>query len=208
MFNKELDLAKEVLDSSGVIAFPTETVMGLGVYFNDYNAYQYLNKIKNRPEDKPYTLMLGNVGEIAKYAFLNGRDIRVIMAFMPGELTVLLKSKDTVPDYVTHGTGIIGIRVPNMPHLCEFLNYIKTPLLVPSANKSGEKPAMSSGEVKSIFNNEVGFVFEGQAIGGVPSTIVDLTGEEVKIVREGNITLEDINRVLFKGDNDYEHCNW
>lgn len=208
MSNNEFNLAKEVLDNSGVIAFPTETVMGLGVYYNDHSAYQFLNKIKNRPEDKPYTLMLGNVGEIFKYALLSERDIKVIMAFMPGELTVLLKSKENVPSYVTHGTGVIGIRVPNMPHLCEFLNYIKTPLLVPSANKSGEKPAMSSTEVKNIFNNEIGFIFEGVAIGGIPSTIVDLTGEEVKIVREGNITLDDIKRVLPKGDNEYEHCNW
>ena len=200
MFNKEFVLAKQVLDNSGVIAFPTETVMGLGVYFNDYKAYKYLNKIKNRPEDKPYTLMLGSVVDIDKYAFISERDLRIINAFMPGEITVLLKCRENVPSFVTHGTGIIGVRVPNMPHLCEFLNYIKTPLLVPSANKSGDKPAMSSKEVINIFKDEVGFVFEGNAIGGVPSTIVDLTGKEVKILREGNITLEDINKELSKGD--------
>ena len=200
MFNKVFVLAKQVLDNSGVIAFPTETVMGLGVYFNDYKAYQYLNKIKNRPEDKPYTLMLGSVVDIDKYAFISERDLRIINAFMPGEITVLLKCRENVPSFVTHGTGIIGVRVPNMPFLLEFLNYIKTPLLVPSANKSGEKPAMSSKEVINIFKDEVGFVFEGNAIGGVPSTIVDLTGKEVKILREGNITLEDINKELSKGD--------
>lgn len=200
MSNKEFKLAKEVLDNSRVIAFPTETVMGLGIYFDDYDAYTYLNKIKNRPEDKPYTLMLGNTKDIDKYAYLDGRAKKIINAFMPGEITVLLKSKEIVPGYVTHNTGVIGIRVPKLDSLLVFLNYIKKPLLVPSANKSGEKPALNSNEVKNIFKDEVGYVFEGTSIGGVPSTIVDLTDKEVKILREGNISLNQIKEVLSKGE--------
>ena len=198
MSHKEYLLAKYVLDNSQVIAFPTETVMGLGVYYNDFNAYQLLNKIKCRPEDKPYTMMLCSKDEIEKFAFVDDRAKKVIDAFMPGEITVLLRSKDTVPGYVTHNSGVIGVRVPNLANLLDFLRFIDTPLLVPSANKSGEKPAMNSDEVKRIFNNEVGFVFEGEAKGGVPSTLVDLTQKEVKIYREGNISLSDILKVIEK----------
>ena len=198
MSHKEYLLAKYVLDNSHVIAFPTETVMGLGVYYNDFNAYQLLNKIKCRPEDKPYTMMLCSKDEIEKYAYVDERAKKVIDAFMPGEITVLLRSKDTVPGYVTHNSGVIGVRVPNLANLLDFLHFIDTPLLVPSANKSGEKPAMNSDEVKRIFNNEVGYVFEGEAKGGVPSTLVDLTQKEVKIYREGNISLLDILKVIEK----------
>lgn len=198
MSHKEYLLAKSVLDNSHVIAFPTETVMGLGVYYNDFNAYQLLNKIKCRPEDKPYTMMLFSKDEIEKYAYVDERAKKVIDAFMPGEITVLLRSKDTVPGYVTHNSGVIGVRVPNLANLLDFLRFIDTPLLVPSANKSGEKPAMNSDEVKRIFNNEVGYVFEGEAKGGVPSTLVDLTQKEVKIYREGNISLSDILKVIEK----------
>lgn len=198
MLRKEFELAKKALDNSKVIAFPTETVMGLGVYFDKFDAYNLLNKIKCRPEDKPYTLMLSSASEISKYAFIDGRAKKVIDAFMPGEITVLLKSKECVPNYVTHNTGVIGVRVPNMLKLLEFLSYIKKPLLVPSANKSGEKPAMTSEEVKSIFKNEVDYIFDGEAKGGVPSTLVDLTGKEVKIYREGSIKLEDILSVINK----------
>lgn len=198
MSHKEYLLAKYVLDNSHVIAFPTETVMGLGVYYNDFNAYQLLNKIKCRPEDKPYTMMLCSKDEIEKFAFVDDRAKKVIDAFMPGEITVLLRSKDTVPGYVTHNSGVIGVRVPNLANLLDFLRFIDTPLLVPSANKSGEKPAMNSDEVKRIFNNEVGYVFEGEAKGGVPSTLVDLTKKEVKIYREGNISLSDILKVIEK----------
>ena len=198
MSHKEYLLAKYVLDNSHVIAFPTETVMGLGVYYNDFNAYQLLNKIKCRPEDKPYTMMLCSKDEIEKYAYVDDRAKKVIDAFMPGEITVLLRSKDTVSGYVTHNSGVIGVRVPNLANLLDFLRFIDTPLLVPSANKSGEKPAMNSDEVKRIFNNEVGYVFEGEAKGGVPSTLVDLTKKEVKIYREGNISLSDILKVIEK----------
>ena len=198
MSHKEYLLAKNVLDNSRVIAFPTETVMGLGVYYNDFNAYQLLNKIKCRPEDKPYSMMLFSKDEIGKYAYVDERAKKVINAFMPGEITVLLRSKDTVPGYVTHNSGVIGIRVPNLANLLDFLRFIDTPLLVPSANKSGEKPAMNSDEVKRIFNNEVGYVFKGEAKGGVPSTLVDLTQKEVKIYREGNISLSDILKVIEK----------
>lgn len=196
MKRNEFDLAKKELDNSKVIAFPTETVMGLGVYYDDYNAYNLLNKIKERPEDKPYTLMLGDIDRIKDYAYIDNRASKVISSFMPGEITILLPAKSNVPNYVTHNTGVIGVRVPNLDDLRDFLNYIDRPLLVPSANKSGKKPAMNDKEVKDIFNKEVSYIFEGKAIGGVPSTIVDLTNKEVKIYREGNIKSQDILDVI------------
>ena len=199
LLTKDFSLAKEVLDNSGVVAFPTETVMGLGIYFDDKKAYDYLNKIKNRPEDKPYTLMLGNKEDISKYAYVSDRDMLIINKCIPGPITLLLKAKENVPGYVTHNTGVIGVRVPDMDLVCNFINYCQRPLLVPSANKSGEKPALTSNEVKKIFSDEVGFIFEGSANGGVPSTIIDLTQEQVKILREGPISINDINKIL-KGD--------
>ena len=199
LLTKEFSLAKEVLDNSGVVAFPTETVMGLGIYFDDKKAYDYLNKIKNRPEDKPYTLMLGNKEDISKYAYVSSRDMLIINKCIPGPVTLLLKAKENVSGYVTHNTGVIGVRVPDMDLVCNFINYCQRPLLVPSANKSGEKPALTSNEVKKIFSDEVGFVFEGSANGGVPSTIIDLTQEQVKILREGPISINDINKIL-KGE--------
>ena len=196
---KEFEIAKSKLDQSLVIAFPTETVMGLGVYFDDHKAYELLNQIKRRPEDKPYTLMLGDINDIEKYAFVTDRDRRIINAFMPGPVTLLLKSKN-VPDYVTHNTGVIGVRVPNMPLVQELIKYCGKPLLVPSANKSGEKPALTSSEVREVFKDELEYIFEEDSLAQKPSTIIDLTSEQVKILREGPISIEDINKVL-KGDN-------
>ncbi len=196
---KEYELAKKHLDNSEVVAFPTETVMGLGIYFDDYKAYQLLNKIKNRPEDKPYTLMLGDVNDIEKYAYVTDRDRLIIKAFMPGPVTILLKAKDNVPGYVTHNTGVIGIRVPEMPLVCDLIKYLNRPLLVPSANKSGEKPALTSDEVREIFGNEVSYIFDSDSLRQSPSTIIDLSKEQVKILREGPVSIEEVYRVL-EGD--------
>lgn len=196
LLTKEFEFAKKALDQSKVISFPTETVMGLGVYFDDYQAYQLLNNIKGRPENKPYTLMLSDVSDIEKYAYVTERDKKIIDAFMPGPITILLNNRNNVPGYVTHNTGIIGLRIPDIKSVRDFIRYCNKPLLVPSANKSGNKPALTSLEVKEIFGDELGYIITGEAAGGVPSTIIDLSGEEVKIVREGPISLDDIKKVL------------
>ena len=192
----EIELIKKALENHGVIAFPTETVMGLGIFYDDFEAYNKLNKVKNRPEDKPYTMMLGDTKNIAKYAYVDDRANKIIDAFMPGSITVLLKAKANVPGYVTHNTGIIGIRVPSLEDIQDMLNKVGKPLLVPSANKSGEKPAFNSEEVKNIFKDELDYIVEGKCIGGVPSTLVDLTNDNIKILREGPISLDMILNAL------------
>lgn len=192
----EIELIKKALENHGVISFPTETVMGLGVIYDDFEAYNKLNKVKNRPEDKPYTMMLGDPKSIAKYAYVDERAEKIINAFMPGSITILLNAKDNVPGYVTHNTNIIGLRVPSLDDICDMINKIGKPLLVPSANKSGEKPALNSDEVKNIFKDELDYIVEGKCVGGVPSTLLDLTKNEVRIIREGPITMNMILEVL------------
>ena len=192
----EIRKIKKVLEKHGIIAFPTETVMGLGVFYDDFEAYEKLNRVKNRREDKPYTMMLGNPAHICKYAVVDHKARQLIKAFMPGSVTLLLRSKPNVPGYVTHDTGIIGVRVPSLVDIMEMLNGLGKPLLVPSANKAGEKPALNSEEVKNIFGNEIDYIVEGECVGGVASTIIDLTSDEVKIVREGPVSKEMILNVL------------
>ena len=189
-------LAKERLNNHQVIAFPTETVFGLGVYYDDEEAYNLLNKIKRRREDKPYTLMLHDINQINKYAYIDEKMIKALSKFMPGPLTILLKSKENVPGYVTHNTGIIGVRIPENKEALDLLRYLEKPLLVPSANRAGEKPAMNDEEVRQIFQDEIKVIIPGKAIGGLPSTIIDLTGEEIKLIRQGPISLEDIKKTL------------
>ena len=185
--------ALDALQNHQIIAFPTETVCGLGVFYDDYEAYELLNKIKRRKEDKPYTMMLSKVEDIFKYADVDNKYLGIIKKYMPGSLTILVRSKDNVPNYVTHNTGVIGIRIPSNKEALELLAYVKKPLLVPSANRADQSPARTSEEVISIFGDEVKVVVPCQISSGEPSTIVDLTGPELKLVRKGPIPFEKLN---------------
>ena len=193
---KDLNLAAQKLLTGGVISFPTETVMGLGVVYDNYDAYQMLNKIKGRPENKPYTMMVKDVNEICNYAYVDERAQRIIDAFLPGPLTILLKVKENVPSWVTHNTGVIGISVPDFPLVNELLNKVKKPLLVPSANPSNMPPALTVNQVSIYFNDTLDYIVSNDSNKELPSTIVDLSKNEVKIIREGKIKEEEILKVL------------
>ena len=188
--------ALKALENHQVIAFPTETVFGLGVFYDDEKAYQLLNQIKNRREDKPYTMMLDSVDKISDYAFIDNKYLPIIKKCMPGSLTVLLKAKSNVPGYVTHNTGIIGIRIPSNNEALQLLTFVNRPLLVPSANKADQKPALNEQEVKDIFQDEIKIIVPGKISSGLPSTIIDLTGDKIKLIRKGAITLEEIEALL------------
>lgn len=198
--DKRYDLYKaaRILRDGGVVCFPTETVMGLGVVFDNFSSYIRLNVIKDRPDDKPYTVMLDSYEKVEKYACISVRFKKIVEKCSDYPMTFLLNKKDTVPGFVTHDTKVIGVRVPNHPMIRKLINLVGKPLLVPSANKSGNKPAINVNEAKEIFNNEVDYYIYGECIGGTPSTIIDLTNKEIKIIREGELTLEELNRRLEK----------
>lgn len=191
-----LNNASKALNNHKVIAFPTETVYGLGVFYDDKEAYELLNIVKNRREDKPYTMMLFDVEEINKYAFIEDKYLPIIKKYMPGSLTILVPARECVPAYVTHDTGVIGIRIPSNKEALDLLRFVKKPLLVPSANKADQKPALTTDEVKAIFNDEIEVVIPGKTSSGEPSTIVDLTGDEIKLVRKGPISFEELSQLV------------
>ena len=191
-----LEDALKALNDHQVIAFPTETVFGLGVFYDDFEAYNLLNKIKNRKEDKPYTMMLDDINKINNYADIDEKYVPIIKKYMPGSLTILVKAKNNVPDYVTHNTKVIGIRIPSNKEALDLLRFVKKPLLVPSANKADQKPALTANEVKMIFNDAIRVIVPGIAVGGQASTIIDLTGDEIKLIRKGPIPLEELSLLI------------
>ena len=194
--NSILYKAINALNNHQVIAFPTETVFGLGVFYDDKEAYELLNKIKNRREDKPYTMMIDDVNKISQYASIQDKYLPIIKKYMPGSLTILVNAKDNVPIYITHNTGVIGIRIPSNKEALDLLRFVNKPLLVPSANKADQKPALSEEEVKAIFKEEISVIVPGKISSGEPSTIIDLTGEEIKLIRKGPIPLEELNQLI------------
>lgn len=188
--------ARQILLSGGLLAFPTETVFGIGVRFDRKDSFDRLVRVKRRPATKPFTLMLASVAEIEKYAYLDEERRRVVETLLPGEVTVVLRKKETVPDFAALGGSTIGIRIPASSSLLAFLNRVGIPLLVPSANRSGEAPCRSAQEVVEAFGDDLDGVVEGKGGGGLPSTVVSLLDGEVKILREGRVSREEIVRAL------------
>ena len=188
--------AAKTLKNHGIIAFPTETVMGLGVAYDDEIAFERLNKVKGRPENKPYSLMLGKKEDIKKYAHVSIDEQKVIDAFLPGPLTILLKKKE-LPQWVTLNSEYVGIRVPNLPIINNIINEFGKPILAPSANKSGKIPSLTQKEVEETFGNEIDLIIPGDASNEIASTIA-LIDNGVKIIRQGIITKEQIEEAITK----------
>ena len=187
---------KDILLNHGVITFPTETVMGLAVKYDDKIAYERLNEIKRRLPNKPYTMMLDNKNHIALYAEVTPRAQKLIDTFMPGPITLILKAKEGLPEWVTLGSGTIGVRVPASEQTLEMLEHVEKPLLAPSANKADQPPCKNSKEVKKVFGDDIDLIVKGKATSNISSTIVDLTGKNINIIREGTITKEEVLEAL------------
>lgn len=192
---KDIDIAAGILKEGGLIAFPTETVFGLGVIFNNEESYMRLINVKRRPPEKPFTMMLSRKEDISKYAYLDEKSELLVEKFVPGQLTLILRAKPGLPPYVVSKDGFVGVRVPDDKLIQELISKVGKPLLVPSANKSGEKPAYTHEEVISIFDGEIDGVIEGKSISNTPSTIV-MVDKDITIVREGLIKKEDIDKLL------------
>ena len=192
----ELDEAAKLLKEGKVIAFPTETVYGLGVVYDDQKAYDSLCQVKRRPPEKPFTLMLADVQEVEKYADLNKQAKALVEAFMPGQFTLITKAKDGLPAWCVSNTGNVGIRIADYDLIRDLIRKTGKPLLVPSANRSGEQPATTTYDVVEIFGEELAAVVEGESISNIPYTIVFVCDKYSDVFREGAVKIEDIKRVI------------
>lgn len=192
--------SKEILKSGYILALPTETVYGLGIRWDDPIAYQRLYEIKKRKPTKPIAVMCGTKFEIDRWFDISENAQKVMKAFLPGPLTVLLKAKPGVPYQASLGTGIVGVRIPGKKELLDFLNSLPFALQVTSANISGQKALSNYDDVKLCFkdNSSLKGIIKGCCDSAVPTTVVDLSGEEPVLVRQGEIQFEQIKSVYFK----------
>lgn len=191
----DINLASQLLKEEYIVAFPTETVFGLGIIYDSERAFEHLAEVKRRRPDKPFTLMCADISDIDNYAVINERAKRLIAHFLPGELTIVLNIKPGLPQWVDFGTGHIGIRVPDDEIVRKMIRLVGKPLLVPSANRADQQPLTTSDEVISEFGDEIGGVVLGRSKGATPSTVV-AAYDKITMLREGKISLADITKVL------------
>lgn len=186
------DMVLNHLLNHGVIAFKTDTVMGLGVNGLDNIAVKNLFDLKGRSYDKPLYLLAYSIEQIYEYTCdIKDYALDLMKKYFPGSLALILKSQKklyTKPDELGE---TLGVRIPNYPDLIEFLSIIKIPILNTSANISDKPPLQTKESVLETFQDKVLFVeFENDIkMIGLPSTIVDATSEKPVIIREGAIKL-------------------
>lgn len=193
---KDIDIVAEMLKEGCVVAFPTDTVYGLAVIYDDEEALCSLKKAKGRPETKPIPTMVGTIQQLYEVAEMNDCAKKLAESFMPGAITLIMKKQEQVPGYVTNDLDTIGVRMPDDPFVCELIEKCGKPLLVSSANKSGEATGVSDVQVLEQLDGDIDAIVLGEALNKQASTIVDVSGTEVKVIRKGPISEEEIRRVL------------
>ncbi len=193
--HKNLHEACECLKSGGVVAFPTDTVYGLGVVYDQLDALNRLKLSKGRPDNKPIPMMIASIEQIDQVAYTNERVQKLTKAFMPGGFTIILKKRENVSDVITNGFDTIALRMPDDEFILSLIKMIAKPLLVTSANLSGQATGVYFEDVKRDFDGRIDMIIEGKCQGLVSSTIVDVSTETLKIVRQGPINEKEIQKV-------------
>lgn len=191
----ELDEAAEVLRNNGVVSVPTDTVYGVCARMDCEEAQENLRNVKHRPLTKAFPIMCADEAQIRDIAVVDERAEKMIHAFMPGPVTFILKKKENIPDYVNGGMATLAIRMATSDVLEELIRKAGTPVFMTSANQSGQPTCTSLDEIEKSCPDLDGMV-EGEVKFGQASTIIDLSGRDVKILRQGPVTMEQIEKVL------------
>jgi len=189
--------AADCLKSGGIIAIPTDTVYGIGADPFNPDAVQKLYTLKGRPEEKPIPLVLGTVEDVEKVAQNLPRFFfHLTDKFWPGGLTIIVESKNLLPQLTAGGTTV-GLRIPNQPLLLEILQEFGGPLAITSANLSGQPAATSPREFGQELSSKIDFIVDGgQTPGPIPSTVYDISVLPPQVRREGVISSETLAKEL------------
>ena len=193
-----IEEAGKLIKQGKIVIFPTETVYGIGTNGLDEKAVRKLYEVKQRPLNKPISLLVANmkmVNLIAKD--ITEKEYKIMKNFFPGPLTIILKKKDIVPDIVTAGQDTIGVRMPKGEIARKLVELSGVPIAAPSANISGEPSGTNLQEIMKNFEGKVDYCIDGgNSELGLASTIVQVIDEKPIILRQGSITLEQINKIL------------
>ena len=197
----EIEEVATILKNDGVISVPTDTVYGICARINSSKAYLKLVSVKNRPSTKSFPVMCSDIEQIKSIAIIDEKALKLIKAFMPGPITLVLNKRPDVLSYInnagTRETDELAIRMAPTPFLKELIKEVGSPLFLSSANKSGKDVCKSLDEIEIECPTLDGMV-EGNVSFGEASTIVDLTGDDIKIQRQGPISEDEIIKVVNK----------
>ena len=192
--------AAQILRQGGVVAFPTETVYGLGADARNPEALKRIFSVKGRPTSHPLIVHLGSSQELQNWTHqIDEVTALLTSVFWPGPLTLVLPRISTVPDLVTGGQGTVALRMPSHPLALELLREFGSGVAAPSANRFGRVSPTTADHVRADLGSDVDLILDGGPCEvGVESTIVNLANGALEILRPGGVTQEALEGVLQK----------
>ncbi len=197
--DKNLDLKKpaEIIKSGGIVIFPTDTVYGIGTNGLNENAIKKLYDIKQRPLNKPISLLVNNIDMINQVAKdITDLEYTLIKRFLPGPLTIILRKKDIVPNILTANSDTVGIRIPENKIALKLIELAGVPIATPSANITGKPSGTDLANIMNDFYDKADyFIDDGPSKIGLASTIVQVIDGIPHILRHGSISEEQIKLV-------------
>ena len=195
--SEKINKAAAVIRAGGLVAFPTETVYGLGANGFDENAVLSIFEAKGRPHDNPLIMHVADLDMAAELGYLNDSFYKLASEYWPGPLTIIVKKRPIVNDVVTCGLDSVAIRMPSNEYARELIAAAGVPIAAPSANRSGKPSPVTARHVLADMDGRIDMILDGGACEvGVESTVVTVCGETPTVLRPGGITPEQIKAAL------------
>lgn len=181
---RKIRRAVDALEAGEVIAYPTDTVYGLGCDLFNKKAVERLYQIKGLQSDKKLAFVCGDLGEVARYAVMHDNVYRVLRKYLPGPYCFILEATREVPKIVHLARKTVGVRIPDHPVTLALVRELGRPIISSTATRGADAPSPDPDEIDSLFPG-LGLVLDAGPGGTLPTTVVDLTGPDPVVVREG-----------------------
>jgi len=184
----QLRLVRIVADSlrqGGVIAYPTDTIYGIGCDIFNRKGVKKIYQIKQRDPRKPFSFICSDLSEVANYAQVSNAAFKIMKRYLPGPYTFVLEASRVVPDLLTTKQKTVGIRIPDNPIALQIVRELGHPLVTTSANISGEDIFSDPADIQQKLGKLLDLVVDGGSLSGDPSTVISLVNDQVEVIRAG-----------------------
>jgi tRNA threonylcarbamoyl adenosine modification protein (Sua5/YciO/YrdC/YwlC family) len=175
----------EALARGAVISYPTDTIYGIGCDIFSKSGIERIYQLKDRSRKKPLSFVCSDLKDISRYAQVSDNSYRLMRKYLPGPYTFILEATKEVPRIMMSKRRTVGIRVPDNPICLALVRELMHPIITTSANVSEQDPLCDPKEIDAQFGKVLDLVIDGGALPNVPSTVIDLTGDQPYVVREG-----------------------
>jgi L-threonylcarbamoyladenylate synthase len=194
---KQIEKAVAIMQNGGVVAFPTDTVYGLGASINYQKAVDRIYEIKQRSRDNPFPLLVSNLSQLKEIAIRIPEMAHILTShFWPGGLTIIVQKAPALPAYLTN-KATVAVRMPNHTVPLKIIDILGSPIIGTSANISGKKSSLTADDVYNQLGNIPDYIIdEGICPGGKESTIVSISESSFNVIRQGLISGDAIQQVL------------